>query len=302
LLLGLLLGLLAALVRDATDTRVRSSEAVADRLQIPLLGELARPPGNNDAVLLTDPASPVSEAFRLLRTSVAFMLLGHPAKMLLVTSARPEEGKSTTSFNLAAAAALAGQHVILVDLDLRRPRAHALAGVAPEPGITEVALGELSLEDAMHRLDLPTGLSAGRQNGHKPGSLRVLPSGRVPPAPAEFVGSRAVREILTDVRSRADLVVIDSTPLLGVSDAFSLTPHMDAVLVVVHREFASTRLLDRLQGYLHRVPAHVLGVVVTGVTPRDSYGYRYRYRPASLVSEGGEREAQDEPTSPPARG
>ena len=164
----------------------------------------------------------------------------------MVTSAVGVEGKSTTLSNLAVALALAGRHVVAVDLDLRRPSLSKLLGVRSSPGVSEVVSGATSLEEAL----IPAALQLdGSQNGRyaHAGRLEVLPAGSPTPDPGELVARKSIRDLLLQLRSRADVVLVDTPPMLQVGDAVTLSEAVDAVLVVVRESVASRAGSGRAQ-------------------------------------------------------
>jgi capsular polysaccharide biosynthesis protein len=182
LALGLALGLGLAFLREALDTRLRSAEEVGDRLGLPLLGRLPEPPralrSNFGLVMLQDPYTPQGETFRMLRTNIDLTNLDRRARTIMITSALEQEGKTTTAANLAVALARAGRHAILVDFDLRRPAVDRYFDLRGRPGLTDVALGDVTLDEALATIALPEFQGTG--------SLQVLPSGPTPPDPGEF--------------------------------------------------------------------------------------------------------------------
>jgi len=247
--------------------------------------------------MLADSGGPHAEPYRILRTNLEFLTREHGVRVLMVTSALGEEGKTTTATNLAVALARAGRRVTLVDLDLRRPNVARTLGLDRDRGLTDFALGHASLEEVLIPVPLPAidgaaafGRSDGSQsptNGRAPvgGWLRVLASGPLPPDPWEFVGSRAVGDLISRLREFSDFVIIDTPPLLHVGDAMTLSPKVDALLTVVRLDTLRGVTLGELQRVLGACPVRKLGYVLTGVDAvEDYYGYygHYAQRPYSV--------------------
>jgi capsular exopolysaccharide synthesis family protein len=281
---GLILGIGLALLMEALDTRVRSVEEITTRLGLPLLARIPEPPRKlrrrDRLVMLDEPRGVHAEAFRMLRTNIDFANLEQGARTIMVTSAVQEEGKSTTVANLAVAFTRAGKRVVLVDLDLRRPFIPRFFGLTGRPGLTEVALGNVGLEDALARVPIPETERAPTTlvgNGRRPaeGLLELLPSGPIPPNAGDFVGSRALQEILEELRERADLVLIDVPPLLHVGDAMSLAAHVDALILVLRVSALRRPMLSELRRLLSTCPTASLGLVVAGADAEADYGYGY---------------------------
>ena len=291
LILGLVLGLGLAFLVDALDTRVRSANEVGHRLGLAQLARIPPPPkrvAKDDLVMLAQPTGPNAEAFRMLRTNLEFASLERDdMRTVLITSAVAKEGKSTTAANLAIAEARAGRRVALVDLDLRVPFIDRFFGLVHAQGVTDVALGNTTLENALTRIDLDTGTPAAHyaglpeSNGHpaESGLLDVLVAGSRPPDPGEFVGSRRLGEILHRLHEGYDLVIIDTPPLLRVGDAMTLSTRADGLLIVTRLNVIRRPMLSELHRLLATAPATKLGFVVTGSRegPSDSYGYGYDY-------------------------
>lgn len=276
LVLGLMAGLLLALLREATDTRVRSSDASSQILGVPTLGRLGPPPrdGGDAVAMLTNPGDPSAEAVRLLRTNLEFSLAASDVTVLMVTSATQSEGKSTTIANLGVAEALAGKRVALVDLDLRRPTLHRLLGVPGDKGVTDIVLGTTELTDALIPLDLP---APAAQSPERIGSLSLLPSGTIPPNPSEFVASARVGEMLEKLSEAFDLVLIDAPPIVVVSDASLIAQHADAVFLCVRLGATRRAMLRDLHAAIERLDRPALGQVVTGDDVLTDGGYRHYY-------------------------
>jgi succinoglycan biosynthesis transport protein ExoP len=304
LILGLFLGVGLAFLREALDTRVRSAEEVADRLELPLLARLPEPPrklrADHRLAMLAEPTGIQAEAFRMLRTNLEFSALGKDVKTVMVTSGVEQEGKSTTVANLAVALARAGQHVILVDLDLRRPFVDRFFDIEHNAGLTQVAIGHATLDEALETVALSTPESLiaslgsrrastsrngnGNGNGHAVGgTLEVLASGPIPPDPGEFVGTERLSEILGELRERADIVLVDAPPLFHVGDGLVISGKVDAIVVVTRIDVVRRAMVNELRRLLETMPALKLGFVVTGAEAEESYGaYGYGvnyYRP-----------------------
>jgi capsular exopolysaccharide synthesis family protein len=280
-LLGLLLGSGAALLVEHLDDTLRTPARVEERLGLPTLGVVARfahdasPAG---ALPVLDPATPrpdrqhaqraqAAEAYRALRLSLRFSSLERPVRSLAVTSSMPSEGKTTTAANLAVALAQGGARVILVDADLRRPSLHRLFGLEQREGLTSLLL-EADDSAVPPRLPLqPTSV---------PG-LSLLASGPIPPNPSALLASARLQRVLDWLRAEASLVVLDSPPLLAVSDPLAVAACTDGVILVLDAERASSRAAASALLALQRAQAHVLGVVLNKLSPRagGSYGAYY---------------------------
>jgi capsular exopolysaccharide synthesis family protein len=273
LVLGIVFGLVLAFLREALDTRVRSTDEVAERLGVPLLARVPEPPRRlrheNRLAMINDPDGPDAAAFRILRANVDFARMDTDARTLLVTSAVAGEGKSTTAANLAVALARAGQRVALVDLDLRRPVIHKFFDL-DGPGVAQVAIGRASLEEAL--APIPLVWAAGSAwNGNRSGILlEVLPVGPMPPHVDDVLANRVVAGVLENLRDRADIVLVDSTPLLE-GEAMTVTAAVDAVVVVIRMDIVRRPMLRELRRVLDAVPARKIGFVATGMGSGDSY-------------------------------
>jgi polysaccharide biosynthesis transport protein len=295
--LGLMLGVALAFVRDALNTRVRSAGEIQERLDLPLLGRVPeasrRRRGRRQLTMLNDPQAPEAEAYRILATNIDFVNLDRGASSIMITSASRGEGKSTTIANLAVAFARAGRRVALVDLDLRRPSIGSLFGLAEGAGLTHVALEHATLENALVRLPLGEAASALARvsaNGSGPGFLDVLPTGPLPPNPAEFASSHVLTEILMRLAEGRDLVLVDAPPILQVSDTMTLSAKVDAIVAVARLPNVRRGQLDELRRVLDSAPVVKLGFIVTGTSGEDGYGYGYGYGSGYAAEGRRERE------------
>ena len=271
--LGALVGLilacgLAALLEYLDDT-VKSPDEVEAATGLTTLGGVARfhRPRHPDAGLVaTRHRHPVAEAYRMLRTNVQFSTLEKPAQTLLVTSANPGEGKTTTVANLALVMAQTGKRVIAVDSDLRRPTLHRLFGVENGTGLTTLLLsGQPNLDGCVKSTSFE--------------NLWVLPSGPQPPNPTELLGSRRLEAVLQTLKDSADIVILDSPPALAVADASILAARVDGTLLVVDAGRTRADSLQRAKESLSRAKTNLLGAVLNKLTQRgrDYYDYRYYY-------------------------
>ena len=284
LLVAFALGLGLAFLWEALDKRVRTYDEIERSLRIPLLGRLPAPPRrvrrHSDLVMLSEPDGPAAEAIRTLRTNIEFLMLTKEVRSIMITSASPQEGKSTTVANLAVAFAGTGKRTVLVDLDLRRPFVEKFFGLEGSFGVTDVLSGAVSLEDALTVVPLPPRRGAIRSSVNGNGAtgatdlLQVLPCGAVrPPNPGELMNSPRLDEVMASLEARADIVFIDAPPMLAVGDALALTRFVDGLLVVAHEKLLQRPTLIELARVLSSVPSRVLGFVATGVSASSVYGY-----------------------------
>ncbi len=285
-ILGLVIGIGLVFAREAFDTRIRSAEQVAAELGLPLFGRLPRPDKDmrkhDQLTLLADPHGIHSEAYKKLRVSLDFANLDPQAQMLLVTSAVAQEGKSTTAANLAVAMAASGKNVVLVDLDLRAPYLDRFFGLTGRPGVTDVILGTATLDEALVPIVVPGAPDPGaRRNGHgnePSGSLlHVLIAGEPPSDPSSLLASKALAALLTELRERAETIVIDTPPVLPVADTMALTSQADAYMVVSKLDLVRRPMLHELRRELGTARALGLGVVVTDAESESGYGYGGAY-------------------------
>ncbi len=227
-----------------------------------------RPAGEPDVVVYTKPRSPAAEAFRTLRTNLLFATVARPVHRVLLTSAGPDEGKSTIVANLAVAMAQAGNKVIIADCDLRRPAQHLIFNLRNTAGLTNLFLGRGEAPPAGDDLPLqPTAVE----------NLWLLTSGPLPPNPAELLGSARMDEILRRLCERADYVLLDSPPVAVVADAAILSAKVDGVVLVVGAGKVKRELARKAKAQLEAVNAPMLGLAVNNV-PFDGSAFAEYYQ------------------------
>jgi capsular exopolysaccharide synthesis family protein len=271
LVLGLVLGVGIAFAVEHLDDSIssmedleRATDAAPVIALVPAFNEAAKSRVGS-VVTLSRQTSRAAEAYRSLRTSVQFMGLDAPIRMIQITSPSPFEGKTTTVANLGVAIASTGTRVAIVDLDLRRPRLHEVFDLDNDKGFTTVLLGRVGLDEALQPISgLPvTGLAT------------VLPAGPVPPNPSELLSSPRVQKLLDELKERVDLILVDSPPVLPVTDALLVSRCADALLLVTSAGFTSRHAVQRAVELLQQVGAPLRGIVLNGAGDRDSYGYGY---------------------------
>ena len=276
-ILGIVLGVVFALIREALDTRIRTSDEISDKLGVPLLARIPTPPRSlrtkNLLAMLTGDEEH-SEPYRTLRVSFDFANLDKHAATVMITSALGSEGKSTTVANLGVALAQTGRRVILVDLDLRRPYLDKFFGLEGRLGVTDVALGRVDMDEALATVAIAKS-DPPSANGTV-GDLKVLVSGGLPPRPADFLASEALSTLLQDATSRADVVLVDSPPLLAVSDAGTLSARVDGMILVVSAAQVRSDVLNELRRVVDGLPLPKLGYVLSAADSESGSGYGYR--------------------------
>ncbi len=270
LVVGLMLGVGFAFLREKLDDTVKSKEELERATGglntlalIPVLADWkdrTRP----QVVSLDDPSSSTAEAYRSLRTSVQFIGLQQPVQVIQLTSPNASEGKTTTLANLGVALANSGARVIIVCCDLRRPRVHEFFGLTNTMGFTSVLLGEIPLSASLQKIPAQT-------------RLALLASGPPPPNPSELLASQRTAEVLTALRSECDVVLVDSPPVLPVTDSLVLSRTVDATILVGTAGRTTSKEYHRAVELLQQVDAPLIGSVLNGVDEEGLYGFGYGY-------------------------
>jgi len=264
-LIGLLIGFGTAVVRDLLDNTVSSTKDIEGTIDSPVLASIAYDGDVPKHPLLTEAAShaPRVEAFRLLRTNLQFLNLDTRPKSLVITSAVPGEGKTSTAINLAIALAQTGQRVLLIDGDLRRPRAASVLGLERSVGLTTVLVGRSDLHESIQK--------------HGASGVYFLASGPIPPNPTEVLQSNAAQGLFDQLNQMFDMVIIDAPPLLPVSDAAIIARDVDGAILVVRHGKTTKDQLEQARLRLSQVDANLFGVAVNMTPKRNAGGYGYQY-------------------------
>jgi len=300
--LGLASGIGLAFLLEGLDNTVRTTEqaqiisGLASLGMIPLGSKTAREGANPKRLVIATsmeavelvtqvrPQSQMAESYRALRTSLLLSNLGAPPKVIMMTSALPQEGKTTTSINCAVVLAQKGVRVLLIDADLRRPSIHRTLGMAPHSGVSNVLTGSTTIERAITQTSILP-------------NLDVLTAGTPPPNPAELLASTNMRDLLARLREQYDHIVIDTPPSLSVTDAVVLSPRADAVVLVIRSGQTTKQALRRSRDILTQVNAKIAGVLLNAVdlsSPDYYYYYEYQGKYARYYREGDSSEPDEE--------
>ena len=294
LLIGLALGIGIAFVQEYLDNTLKTPDDVQNYLRLPTLGVIpaggsngkGKMPygygygqskslpglitsessgnGNNAGLMAGSGSEPLSEAYRSLRTAVLLSASTRPPRVILVTSGQPGEGKTTTAVNLAIALVQLGGRVVIIDSDMRRPRVASLLKLPPSStGLSTYLTGQFSVDDVIVESQIP--------------NLCVIPCGPIPPNPAELLSSAPMNRLLEELQQRFEYVLLDSPPVLHVSDAQILATRVEAVILVIHGGTTPREFINHARMNLLRVNANVIGVVLNNVD-FSSAGYDYYYR------------------------
>jgi capsular exopolysaccharide synthesis family protein len=255
---GLIFGVGIAFALELMDTSVKSLEDVERYLEVPVLAVI---PKDIDVLHKQNVSSPDAEAYRILRTNIEFNRKNPDDNAITVVSGGAGEGKSTTLVNLAYICAQGGYSTLMIDADLRRPRLHTMFDIANSVGLTNYLTTDLQLEDVI--------LQTATEN------LYFMPSGILPADAAGILNSRRMSELIQDVKGRFDLVLIDSPPILGVSDASVLASEVDLTMIVVQHRKLPRNMLMRVKQAVENVGGTVLGVVLNNVDVRSDSQYQY---------------------------
>ena len=210
---------------------------------------------SKELVVVGDQLSMIAESYRTIRTALLLSQAEHPPKVLLLTSPSPGDGKTMTSLNLGIALAQSGQRVLLIDADLRKGRCHKLVNVEGSHGLTNVLTGQLTLQGSIQQTAI--------------GNFYLLPRGALPPNPADLLMSQKMREVLRELRESFDFIVLDSPPVIAVSDAAILSALCDGVLLVLHGQKTTTPKARRAVERLESIGAPIIGVILNGVDMRN---------------------------------
>jgi polysaccharide biosynthesis transport protein len=273
-ILGLILGIALVLIFEHFDNTLKTPEDVKEHLGLPFLGMVpdvgvrqtssSAPRTGVSPLILKNPQSAVAESYRVLRTNLIFSSAENQGRAIVISSANPGEGKTTTVANLASSLALNGAKVLAVDADLRRPTMHHHFGIPKTPGLSDLIVGKCQASQA---------IQATRFKG-----LQILPCGYVPPNPAELLGSAHMRQVVDALRTHYEWVLIDTPPILAMADTPVLCPLVDGVVLVIGAEVSGRPTIQRAVDQIQGVGGKIIGIVLNKVDlERNSYYYSQYY-------------------------
>jgi len=287
LVMGLLLGVGIAVLREILDNTVKDSDSLEQLAGAATVGIVPfdKERRNNPAIAFDNDNSPPAEAFRKLRTNLQFLSVDDPPRLIVVTSSVPNEGKSTTAINIAAALAEAGHQVLLVDGDMRKPSLHLYLAAVGSVGFSSVLSGQAPLDEVLQKTTIP--------------GLTLLAAGATPPNPSELLGTLTAEKILEELRTRFEYVIVDSPPLLAVTDGAILAAASDGALILARAGETKREQLVHAIGILKYVNALLLGTVLTMVPMRGRGAYGYSYSYSCYGDSYGHSKPDGEPTAGP---
>jgi len=270
LLVGIFGGSGLAFFMESLDQSVKTPEDIKNRVKLPTLATIAVPHEDDEKVIKPEfithlkPRSTISEAYRGLRTSIMFTAVEHKRKTLLMTSSGPQEGKTTSAINLAIVMAQSGEKTVIVDADLRQPRVEKAFGLEIEHGLTEALVGTEKLESVIHKTDIP--------------NLDLITCGSIPPNPSELLGSKKMDELIARLEEMYDRVIIDTPPVLAVTDAVVLSGKVDGSIVVVKAGEANRNAVIKTKELIESVKtSNLIGAILNMVETTKTSGYYYYY-------------------------
>ncbi|WP_058301306.1 CpsD/CapB family tyrosine-protein kinase [Gorillibacterium timonense] len=223
------------------------------------------PPSTNKRMLITleNPKSPISESYRMLRSNLDFTSFDNNEKILMVTSAGPSEGKSTTTTNLATVYAQSDKRVLIVDADLRKPTVHLSFNRSNRNGLSNILVGQAEWKECIQ--------SSGIDN------LSIIPSGPIPPNPSELLSSKRMKKFIEEVKDEFDIILFDTSPILAVTDAQVVAAFCSGVILVVDAGKTKKDTLSKAKHTLERADARILGVVLNNISRSKGDSYYYYY-------------------------
>ena len=278
LLLGMILGLFGgvglAFFIEYLDNTVKGAKDLEERFDLPVLGsieEVRDKKKNIESFITQNPLSPIAESYRLIRSGLLLSSAEHPPKTMLITSMNSKEGKTSTTANIARILAQGGSKVLIIDCDLRRPRMHKIFGISSEIGLSSFLTGTTK-ENVVQQITAE--------------NIFLIPSGPIPPAPAELLGSAKMKQFVKQLAGDFDFILLDSPPVQSVTDSLELSQHVDGTIIVVRAGKTTNEEMESGMKKLHDVQTRFLGFVINGMKSQDMGKYYYGYNSYYAKDEG----------------
>ena len=263
--LALMSGVFLAFLIEYLDNTIKTADDVEKYLELPVLGAIPKLKDEDSKLIaITNPKSPVSEAFRTLRTNIQFSSIDKEMKTIIITSSSPSEGKSIISANLASIIAQGDKKVLLIDCDFRKPRVHKNFRISNLEGITNVLMGEMVLSEVVYKYEAL-------------GNLNVLTSGPIPPNPAELLGSKRMKDFLEEIKKDYDMIILGTPPVGLVTDSAVLSTIADGLIYVTAVGQTDVEVIKRAKELLDKVDANIIGVVLNKIPIEGRSYYKYQY-------------------------
>jgi capsular exopolysaccharide synthesis family protein len=303
-LTGLIMGGGLAFFMEYLDNTIKTPEDLKNHFNLPYLGSVpnykAEDPHlvQSELIVLNNPKSTASEAYRGVRTGILFSTPGHSPRSMLITSAWGEEGKTVTCANLAITMAQAGQKILMLDCDMRRPSLHKIFNLPNERGISNILVGDCSWRDTLHSSLVIGASSPLTRNSSPVTNLSIITSGPIPPNPAELMGSDRMQDLIKEVSGEYERVILDCSPIMGVTDPVVLSRFVEGVVLVIK---AGETVRDLVATSLHRlqdVQAHVLGAILNNVNVGKNHYYYYQYYCYYYGEDGGRKKKKSKKSTP----
>jgi polysaccharide biosynthesis transport protein len=277
--IGMFMAIGGIFLYESIDDTLKGPDEITAQVGLPVLGIITRHEiDESKPITLLEPRSPVSESFRALRTNIQYASVNRPLKTLLITSPTPAEGKTTISVNLGIVMAQSDRNVVIIDADLRRPKIHKALGLPNQKGLSDLFVDDgLTINGSLKKTEIY--------------NLRALVAGNLPPNPSELLGSEKMQIILEKINLEANLIIVDSPPVMAVTDPAVLAPKVDGVLLVVKPGVTQMAVLKQSVELLRRGDVKILGFVLNEVDmkKRGNYYYRGYYYASHYYDNGNEK-------------
>jgi capsular exopolysaccharide synthesis family protein len=262
-IIGLIIPLFSIIVLDLLNNKIIDKKDIENGTRVPVVGFISHNASKSELPVSTNPGSPLSESFRSIRTNLKYFVIDIKCPVISVSSTITAEGKTFISANMAAILAMSGKKVLLLGLDLRKPRTHKLFGMNNENGISRLLIGEAEYQEIIQKTEVE--------------NLWYAPAGPIPPNPAEMIESLAMTQFIERAKQNFDYIVIDTPPVAIVTDALLVSSYTDFYLFVVRQRYSSKNSLSLVEELYKNENIRQIGIVINDISVSGYYGYGLRY-------------------------